>query len=295
MRCLLLGASGYLGRHLRPALMSLGLEVHVPTQDSGQRLDLSNAKSLEGLSWDVDRVFMFAGTTGTYASFVRAEDYLRGNELALLNVLSAIRESRHRPRVIFPSSRLVYSGSERPLSEDSPQEARTVYAANKIACERLLQAYSIAHEVPYTIFRICVPYGNTCGADYSFGTIGNFINQALNFKCIRLYGDGTSRRTFTHIGDICQALISGGLSEGAENNIFNIPGEDLTLLKAARCIADVFSANIELTPWPEMDLRIESGSTVFDGLRLKALLGWEPSYSMNRWAATLSPTRNMPP
>lgn len=58
------------------------------------------------------------------------------------------------------------------MKEDDEKETKTIYAVNKIACENLLYAYRQNFDIPYTIFRICVPFGNMFSDDYSFGTIG---------------------------------------------------------------------------------------------------------------------------
>jgi len=291
MKCLVIGAAGYLGRHLAPALRAAGHEVSSVARggQAGLRVDVSDLKSLQSLDWDVDRVFLFAGVTGTTASFTDYQTSVVGNQIGLLNVLDCIRQSGHRPRVMFPSTRLVYKGSELPLPETAELQAKTVYAASKIACELHLQAYALAFGIPFTVFRICVPYGNAQGERYSYGTVGNFIQQALDTGRIRLYGDGSLRRTFTHVDDICRAILLGSVREDFENDVFNIPGEDLSLLQAAGLIATQLQATIELAPWPDFDARIESGSTVFDGAKLSTRLPLLTQRKISEWVTSISP------
>lgn len=226
---------------------------------------------------------MFAGVTGTAASFDQFEAVVRGNELSLLRVLDSIRRSPHRPRVIFPSSRLVYQGSSQALTESAPLEARTVYAASKIACEFLLHSYAHAFDIPHSIVRICVPYGSAAGAGYSFGTIGNLLRQARS-GCIRLYGDGSVRRSFTHIADLCRLTIALAVHPAAQNATFNIPGEDFSLSEAAQLIAASLASPIEYVPWPATDWRLESGSTVFDSRKIEQLLGFGLTRRLLDWA-----------
>jgi UDP-glucose 4-epimerase len=289
MKCLVIGASGYLGRHLVQTLRAAGHQVGAVSRN-GQadlRADFCDPQSLQALDWNVDTVFLLAGVTGTTASFTQYQSFIDGNPMGLLNVLDTIRQSAHRPRVVFPSTRLVYKGADHPLPETAELQARTVYAASKIACEFLLQAYAGAYGIPYTVFRVCVPYGNSIGERYSYGTVGNFIQQALDAGRIRLYGDGGLRRTFTHVDDICTAIAQGATRKDFENEIFNIPGEDLSLLEAAGLIAARLRATIELVPWPEFDLRIESGSTVFDGGKLSARLSSSTQRTMSGWVTSI--------
>ena len=292
MKCLVLGASGYIGRHLVAALRAQGHQVVVAPSRSAaahSRVDLGDPETLTRVDWAVDTVFVFAGVTGTAASFKDAQGYLMGNEGGLLNVLESIRLSGHRPRLVFPSSRLVYKGSSQPLPETAELEAKTVYAANKIACEFNLRAYSNAFDIPHTIVRVCVPYGNSQGSEYSFGTVGNFVKQASETGRIVLYGDGSPRRTFTHIDDVCSFVVSAAASAEFENGTFNIPGDDLSLLEAAELIAARLGAEIAFAPWPTFDLRIESGSTVFDDSKTQSRLPLVLARSMAQWAASIAP------
>ena len=227
------------------------------------------------MNLDVDYVFMFAGLTGTYAGFDTYEKYVAINEMALLNVLDAIRQSSFRPKVIFPSTRLVYKGVDKALKEDDEKESKTIYAANKLACEGYLQAYHDSFDIPYSIFRICIPYGNMLSSDYSFGTVGFFIKQAKAGKDITLYGGGTIKRTFTHIEDLCRQIIEGAFCLESNGGIYNVGGETLSLHDAAEIIAKKYGVNVIAVPWPERDLRIESDHTYFDDAKIQALLHFE--------------------
>lgn len=293
MKCMVLGADGYLGWHLVQGLQAGGHEVMALSRrgTTNRPVDVCDAQVLSALDWQVDAVFMMAGATGTCASFANHEQFVKSNETGLLNVLECIRRSDHRPRVVFPSTRLVYKGSVQPLAETDELRPLTVYATSKIACELHLQSYSHAFDVPYTVFRIGVPYGNARGDRYSFGTLGSFIQQAVDGGCIRLYGDGSQRRTFTHVNDVCAAMMQGAVLDDFANAVFNVPGDDLSLLDAARCIAAHLGARVEPSPWPPFDLRIESGSTVFDGSKLRSRLPVFATRSMAEWAASIAARR----
>lgn len=272
----LIGSKGFIGKHLEYYLRSRGFQVVgydvIPGEDNNYvQCDISNRDEIERICLDVDYIYMFAGLTGTRIGFDKYRDFTIINELGLNNLLDAIRRSSYRPRIIFPSSRLVYKGKEHPLSEDAEKETKTIYAVNKIACENLLYSYSNMFGIPYTIFRICVPFGNMLANDYSFGTIGTFIRQAQERNRITLYGDGKVKRTFTSMEDLCRQIELVSLSSDSENQIFNIGGCAHTLYEVAKEIADYYSATLDLTPFPDDDRRIESGSTFFDSTKIERL------------------------
>lgn len=281
MRCAVIGGKGFIGKHLVYYLQREGHQVAsydiVENEEEGySRIDMTDANSVASMDLNVDYVFMFAGLTGTYAGFDAYEKYVAINELALLNLLDAIRKSPYRPKVIFPSTRLVYKGMDKPLKEEDEKESKTIYAANKIACEGYLQAYHDSFDIPYTVFRICIPYGNLLSNDYSFGTVGFFIKQAKAGKDITLYGGGTIKRTFTHMEDLCYQVIEGAFAEGSNGEIYNVGGETLSLKEAAEIIARKYGVKVIAVPWPERDLRIESDHTYFDDTKIQGLLHLKP-------------------
>jgi len=278
--CILIGSSGYIGRHLLHYLKQLGIEPMCydinPSFNSSLnylQVDLTKKSDLEKINLDVDFVFMFSGITGTYFGFDNYESYIDINEIGLLNLLDTIRKSIYRPRIIFPSTRLIYKGSEIALNEDDEKETKTIYAVNKLACEGFLNAYNKSYDIPFSIFRICVPYGNLLNNDYSFGTIGFFINQATKGKIIKLFGGGVIRRTFTNMEDLCFQIVIGGMSDNTMNGIFNVGGETLSLYEAASIIAKKYCTKVIITPWPEIDFRIETGSTFFNSDKLQSKIG----------------------
>lgn len=281
MKVSIIGSKGYIGKHLDFYLQQRGITPKVyDVLDSDEinykKIDITNPESIAEIDLNVDYIFMFAGLTGTYVGFDRYKIYNTINELGLLNLLDAIRKSAYRPKVIFPSTRLVYKGVDKPLKETDEKESKTIYAVNKISCEGLLQAYKASFDIPYVVFRICIPYGNLISTDYSFGTVGFFIKQASTGNDITLYGDGTIKRTFTHMEDLCCQVVEGAFNPHSNGEIYNVGGETLSLKEAAEIIAGKFGANVIAAPWPEKDIRIESGHTYFDDSKIQTLLKMKP-------------------
>ena len=278
----IIGSKGFVGRHLVWYLKEMkGIIANqydiadVVDNPNYKKLNLLDKDSISCIDLNVDYIFMMAGMTGTAIGFDKYEAFVDTNEIALLNLLDAIRKTNYRPRIVFPSSRLVYKGTEKALKESDEKETKTIYAVNKLACEGYLKAYNVNFDIPYTIFRICVPYGNVLDNNYSFGTIGFFIKMAEQGKDITLYGGGLIRRTFTHIEDICYQMVEGAFSDGSKNDTYNIDGEECSLHYAASMIAKHYGVNVAAVPWPVVDEKLESGSTFFDASKIQTLLGYK--------------------
>lgn len=298
MKVQILGSNGYIGKNFTHYLNSLGninLELFDIQKESIHKnlsytsLDVSDNTYVSKINFNSDFIFIFSGLTGTAAGFQKYENYLKVNELGLLNILNSLKEQNYKGRIIFPSTRLVYKGIKNiPLEEDFEKEFKTTYAINKYACEQYLKMYNNMFGLNYTIFRICVPYGNFVGNEYSFGTVGFFLNKAVKDENIILYGDGSQQRTFSHVHDICSSLWNGTASVKTLNNVFNIGGETFSLLDAANIVAEKFKVKVEFTPWPETDLKLESGDTIFNSDKLDSVLGKNYEYKFEEWVKGLN-------
>jgi len=296
MKSILIGCNGYLGKHLAVKLEQYGFdnanfdvqESPAPMIHNYQPFDITKKEQYSRLNPDVDYIFHFAGLTGTANGFEKYEQFYNVNELGLLNLLNWMKENSCNARVVFPSTRLVYRGKKNhALHEDDAKETKTIYALNKLASENLLWMYSNAFGINYTVFRICVPYGNNFGDAYSYGTLGFFLNNAIKGEDISLYGDGNIRRTFTHIDDITRIIAVTVESSVTKNDIFNIGGEDRSLFEVARMIADKFNVGVGFVDWPEMALKLESDNTVFSDVKLKKAFGVGYEQNLENWIKSL--------
>jgi UDP-glucose 4-epimerase len=290
-KAIVFGANGFLGQNLIYWLLENKFEVlAVDRSDSFTNTNLSEDDNFSYIKADLtikeeiknipmesaDVLYILAALTGTKAGFAEYSSFVIANEILLLNILNVYCEKMANGRLVFPSSRLVYKGKKDVLlKEDSEKEAKTVYAANKIAGELYLACWANAFNIHYTIFRICVPYGQLLPGEYSFGTLGFMISQAKEKRVITLYGDGSQNRTFSHVADICELLGNVPFIKGSLNKTINIGSNDnFQLLKLAKLIAAKYNATVQFKEWPELDLLIESGDTMFDDESLQSIYSY---------------------
>ena len=281
LKTITIGSNGYIGRNLSYLLSQQGVlnfdfDLSPTTENSWMKyssLDVRTKSDFNKIDLDVDVIFFMAGITGTSDGFDSYENYYNVNVIGLTNLLNFIKEKKISPKIIFPSTRLVYKGVEnKSLSEDSEKKPNTIYALTKLICEDTLKIYNEVYNINYEVLRICVPYGNLVDEDYSYGTIGFFIKRAQSNQPITLYGDGELKRTFTHVFDICNSLINIGLQLSSTNDIYNIGGETYSLLEIAKIIKEKYNGEIEFIDWPEIALKIESGDTIFNSKKLDTYL-----------------------
>ena len=300
IKVVVIGSNGYIGQHI----------VHKLTQNNAIKLYLYDVQSESTSSLhsyqqlnliqpidqqikkelsEADFIFFFSGLTGTIKSVAHYSDFIEVNELGLLKVLDCIKDQDKKPKIIFPSTRLVYKGvKDALLTEDAEKEYKTIYAVNKFACEQYLSIYNNLYNIPYVVLRICVPYGNLLGNQLSFGTLSFFIEKAQAGENITLFGDGQLKRTFTHVDDITELITLAAMTPTTNNQIFNIGSNDnISLYDVASSIAKIYSVKIEFTDFSVVDTAIESGDTMFDGSKLCKLLNYSYKNTFTAWVNNL--------
>ena len=277
----IIGANSYIAKNLEKYIEKFFKKstlVHLYDIQSAKnmpanytQIDFNSLDSLETIDFSCDAVFFFTGLTGTKAGFERYEDFIKVNEIYLINFLKAYVNKKSKAKIIYPSSRLMYASCEKPLGETAEKAFKSIYAVNKYAAEKYLEVFSNFHNIPYCVLRICVPYGSLPGIEPTYGTYEFFTKQEKEKKEITVFGDGTSKRTFTHITDICAILIKAAENEQCQG-VYNVGGEIKTLGELAQIIAEKYSAEVKYVPFPETDEKLEVKSSMFDSSKLDKLL-----------------------
>lgn len=293
---LIVGANGYIGRHLVYELISQHVydltltDIHDRSfyfqNENYFRWDIVNADSrINSIIKSCHFAFFLSGLTGTTKSIDDYNQFISTNEIGFLNFLSLLKQYNRACKVIFPSTRLVYKGKKNtPIIEDDKKELKTIYAVNKFSCENYLDIFFQCYGINYTIFRLCVPYGNTIGNNLSYGTISHFLKKAMAKEKITVFGDGNQKRTLTHVHDLVRIIAAGGLNSQTNNDIFNVGGPDhLTIKEIALKIAEKFSVDIDYEKWPDLDEKIETGDTIFDSSKFDKITNYKYSYDFQSW------------
>ena len=296
---LIWGALGFIGFHLTEALIAAGFDVSVLCRSKGSypeprwrsqvhwhELDSARAdKVLDEAVASSSIIFDLAGSSGAAASNANPIESLEKNCHAQLEFLQACRRAKHKPHVVFSSSRLVYGETPKSfVSEDHPVSPRSVYAAHKLCIEQYLQVYTSLGAISHTVCRISNAYGPDPGrAGQGYKILNSFITKCLAGLPITLFGSGRQVRDFIYIHDLTDVLIRCGIMPNARNQIFNIgSGKGCRLVDAANLIRTATGGPpLIFEPWPKEYLAVESGDYISDIGKTSRLLGFAPKYSMS--------------
>lgn len=203
------GASGFVGRSVMERLDSTPEVKTVPISRSN--CDYS-VDSLRRLLEGADAVIHLAGVKGGTGSIC---DF-HVNEAITENLLIAMGEEKVG-KIVFASSRLVYSDTERiPWEEGQPLDPPNMYGISKVACESLCKLYSKKYGFSYAVARVAQVLGFGEGVRNMMNV---FLENGLNHAQITVMGKSVARRQYIYVDDLAEILCR--LAEGQASGVFN--------------------------------------------------------------------------
>lgn len=265
---LVTGDSGFIGKWITFTLRTDEGEIAVG-YDIEDGLDIRDKFSLYKVfnEHNIDTVIHLAARAGVRTSKYFPDEYISTNIQGTKNVLD-VAEMFGVKHVIFFSSSSVYGSQTPPNSESQPLNPESLYAITKATGEMLCQA----SPVPTTVIRPFTVYGLHGRNDQ---VIYKWLNQIKAGKPITVFGDGTTKRGYTHVQDLVEGVIkvwkSGAPQSGHE--VYNLGGDEVIEL---RQLIEIFKESKEITienrDLPQGDV-VENWADIS---KAKKALHWEP-------------------
>jgi UDP-glucose 4-epimerase len=251
-KILITGNSGYIGSHLSQILKKhSNVELHgLDIQDPIVELDKFYHQNITADTvWDIneeyDCVVHLAAEVAVGRSVLNPTLYYQTNTIGTLNVLKKIK-----------TKRLVIASTGAAAGLGSP------YGISKRAMEDIVFQFCREHNIPFTIFR----FYNVTGSDgieptNPDGLFASLIAATKTGK-FTIFGDdyntsdGTCVRDYTHVNEICHAVIQG-ISEST-NQIENLGhGVGTTVKEMVEMFKEVNNCNFEVTVGPRREGDLE--------------------------------------
>ena len=226
-KILLTGAAGFIGSHVVEHLLHQGHQVFgidnfddfysrsIKEQNLSECLLNPSFTFIEGNVGDVaslfqdtkfDLVIHLAAKAGVRPSIAQPEQYIDANlsqTMALLQWMKA----HGMNKLIFASSSSVYGNNAKvPFAEsDQVNHPISPYAFTKKAGELLTHTFHHLANMDVINLRFFTVYGERQRPDLA---IHKFAKAMLNGQAITLFGNGSTSRDYTYVGDIVQGIIS---------------------------------------------------------------------------------------
>jgi nucleoside-diphosphate-sugar epimerase len=235
------GGTGFLGRHLIPALCRAGHTVRVLARDPQRHPWLQRYSKIEivrGNVLDADSLEQAAGgvdytvhAAGYFRFWGDERDFETTNVAGTENVLRAAGDVRRFVQV----STVVVIGNPEPgrvVDETHPPRPADAYQRSKLRGETTALQYQRDRGVPVIVVRPGAFYG-TLGS-YAFNRL--FFRDPLRGIIMQING-GTFITFPVYIADVAQGIVAA-LERGRVGEIYNLCGESLTHREAFDIICE---------------------------------------------------------
>lgn len=236
---LITGVNGFIGRNLCTFLSEkkkfniLGIDNFFSTKRQCLKfLNFDNFLFLEksildhdifkNLPFKIDVVIHLAAQTSVIRSIEDPEINNLINIDGFKNILELSKKNKIK-KIIFASSSAVYGDDPNfPLKESSKKlNPLSHYASSKLENEEISK--ELFNEVRIYGLRLFNMYGNRLGLNTNTNyasVIPKWINNFRNNKKCIIFGDGTSKRDFCYVNDLCnflEILIESNFKSGIYN------------------------------------------------------------------------------
>lgn len=279
-----LGAGGFIGRHLAEALAGGGMPVVAATRrpaafdHPGIRnivSDYTEAAQFVPLLGDA-RAVVHAASDTTPGS-TAAQPQLEGNLRTTLALVEALQDVPSTRLVYLSSGGTLYGDREGAALETDPLQPRSYHGAGKAAAEHFIQAWTAQYGGTAVVLRPSNVYGPGQPPRAGFGIIPAAFDAALHGTPLPVWGDGASVRDYLYVDDLvalCRRVIDRSLAPGT--HVFNAAsGEGLELDALLDAIDATTGAPLRRDAQPSR--RVDIRSIVPDATAARTTFGWAPA------------------
>ncbi|MCS6863786.1 MAG: SDR family oxidoreductase [Gemmataceae bacterium] len=289
---LVTGGAGFIGSHLVEELVRRGQPVRVLDDFStGLRSNLAHLQGIEIIEGsiteatcvehalrDVGIVYHLAALASVARSVENPLATHAACATGTLNVLEAARKSGAR-RVVYAASSSAYGGqsSSRGQTEDLPLQAKSPYAAAKLAGEFYMEAFAHCYDIETVRLRFFNIFGPRQRADSPYsGVIALFTAAMVEGRAPTIYGDGQQSRDFTFVANAVEALVRAAQTPEVSGRVYNVgTGRSYTILELVDTLNRILGTSLQPQFHPPRPGDVKFSQA--DICRTQADLGYQPT------------------
>jgi len=297
-----IGAGGFLGRHLVNLLATQGKQVAgvslepppagIPctdwlardlTQDTGVLVDFLSR-------FRPDALIHLAATSFEPLADSQPWHVLQNNLLSMLNVLTACRRLPEQTVCVIVSSSAVYGRHAQdgaPLTEAHALNPLTTYGVSKLAIEALALQHWRAFGMRTIIIR---PFNLTGPGEHASFVTSAFARQIALIEAgkqpalIRVGNLGTAR-DFTDVRDAVSA-VAAVTELGQPGEVYNLcSGVGITIGDLLRKMLEATPISINVQADPILMRPVEIQMQRGDSTKLRRITSWQPRYALDQTLA----------
>lgn len=242
--------------------------------------DICNFDTCLKLCRDIDVVVHLAANTGVGPSVENPRADMEANVIGTFNMLEAAKKGGVQ-RFVFASSGAPVGECEPPIHEELAPHPVSPYGASKLCGE----AYCSAFFRTFGMETVALRFGNVYGpgSGHKNSVVAKFIRQAMEGKCLEVYGDGRQTRDFIYIEDLIRAILLAASVENIGGETFQIAtNAETTVIELVQKLLPIMkTGGIKIPKVIHGQPRLGDVRRNFsDTSKARRLLGWQPEVSL---------------
>lgn len=225
-----------------------------------------------------DYVVNFAAQSEVAPSWEYPEQWFQTNVVSLIHFTGTLRELKRLKRYVHISSPEVYGACEGTVTESSPFNPSTPYAASKAAADMYLFTLVKNKRFPLVMIRST----NVYGAHQQLWKIipRSIIRLKLGEK-IELHGGGKAVKSYIHIRDVSKGELAAMLHGGPACIYHLSPDRGFAVRDIVRKICGFTGHDFEASAASVDERPGQDAAYVIDSSRARNELGWKPQVSLD--------------
>lgn len=257
MNVAVIGANGFIGKHLVAKLSSLP-NVNVFAFDISDKSafdskitykknDLSDAKQIASDFAEIDIVYFLASATIPVTSWENPIMEMEKNLIPFINFGNIVAQLKVKKIAFLSSAGTIYGSTKQKVSETSDKNPFSPYGITKLAMENFLLYFKTRYNINFDVYRISNVYGEGQNTSKGLGLINTLLEKIISENKIKIFGNGETLRNYIYVKDVAELLSLSTTADVGTSSTYNISSNDsLTINQIVDVIKTTVSEKFEI-------------------------------------------------
>jgi dTDP-glucose 4,6-dehydratase len=219
----------------------------------------------------------FAAQSEVAPSWEHPEHWFQTNTVALSFLVNHLRRQKYLQRYLHVSSPEAYGTCVGNVTEESPLNPSTPYAASKAAADYLLNTYAKQYGFPLLTVRATNVYG---ARQQLFKIIPRSAIYIKLGRTIELHGGGRAVKSYIHIRDVSRGE-KAILEKGRVGELYHLsPDAGVEVKTVVRTICERLGTPFEKATRTVDERPGQDAAYVIDSTKARTELGWKSTIGL---------------
>ena len=220
----------------------------------------------------------FAAQSEVAPSWLHPDHWFQTNTVALAQLINHLKDRKYLQRYVHISSPEVYGTCEGNVTELSPMNPSTPYAASKAAADMLLSTYYKNFHFPLLTVRATNVYG-------AYQQLFKIIPRSAIYlklgKTIQLHGGGHAVKSYIHIRDVSKGELAI-MEKGKIGEMYHLsPDRGHAVREVVETICKAMNRSFTDSTETVAERLGQDAAYVIDSTKARTELGWTSEISLN--------------